>query len=48
MIASTCESGVIAAREIDANLRHGQTLCRRVDEFVVFLPDKEVSLRRER
>lgn len=26
-------NGVIAARENDANLRHGQRLCRRVDEF---------------
>jgi len=24
---------VIAARENDANLRHGQRFCRRVDEF---------------
>src|SRR5205814_10604306 len=30
---SAHESGVIAARENDANLRHGQRLCRRVDEF---------------
>src|SRR5204863_6441148 len=32
-MASAHESGVIAARENDANLRHGQRLCRRVDEF---------------
>jgi SAM-dependent methyltransferase len=31
--ASARESGVIAARENDANLRHGQRFCRRVDEF---------------
>ena len=33
---SAHESGVIAARENDANLRHGQQFCRRVDEFCRF------------
>jgi SAM-dependent methyltransferase len=33
MIASARESGMIAARENDANLRHGRRLCSRVDEF---------------
>jgi hypothetical protein len=32
-MASAHKSGVIAARENDANLRHGQRLCRRVDWF---------------
>src|ERR1700755_3382278 len=35
-LASALESGVIAVRENDANLRHGQRLCRRVDEFCRF------------
>jgi hypothetical protein len=32
-IVSARESGAIAARENDANLGHGQRLCRRVAEF---------------
>src|SRR5512133_659185 len=35
--ASARESGVIAARENDANLRHGRRFCRRVDEFGRFV-----------
>ena len=35
-MASARESGVIAARENDANLRHGQRFCRRVDDFCRF------------
>ena len=40
-MASAHESGVIAARENDANLRHGQRLCRRVDEFGRFATRQE-------
>ena len=47
-IAFAGKSEVIAARENDANLRHGHRLCRRVDELVVLPLDREVSHRWEK